>query len=155
MENVAVNSQIIYADQSLTTETALQDIYDGERYLAVPLVSGDVQQFRARIPFSISGLLNGGFKFGIIGPDDPEYFECSMEVVNLVTGVLVNNYRVSAYGVIGNSALSVAGNYEARIQGSIFNGNNDGTLRLQFAQNSSNGNTITAKRGSSIFSMNG
>jgi len=99
--------------------------------------------FHANVQFNLAGIISGQ-KFGVSTPASPANALYTIEVLN-GTGLSIVALGLSA-GVAG--ALATTGLHAARLHGVIENGANAGNLAMQFAQNTSDGSAITAKRGS-------
>jgi len=99
--------------------------------------------FDCNVQFNLAGIVSGQ-KFGVLTPASPTNALYTIEVLN-GTGFSIVAIGLSAAVA---SALATTGLHAARLHGVIENGANAGNLAIQFAQNTSDGSAITAKRGS-------
>lgn len=127
------------ADQAITSSTTLATITG----FSFTMEANRTYGFHANVQFNLGGIVSG-VKFGVSTPASPTNALYTIEVLN-GTGLSVAAVGLSA-GVAG--ALATTGLHTARLHGVIENGSTAGSLAMQFAQNTSDGSAITAKRGS-------
>jgi hypothetical protein len=131
-------SAFLGADQPITSSATLATITG----FSAPMVANQAYGFDAHIYFNLAGIISG-VKFGLSTPS-PTNSNYAIEVVN-GTGLSLVAFGLAAQVA---SALATTGLHLARFAGVIENGANAGNLAIQFAQNTSDGSAITAKRGS-------
>jgi hypothetical protein len=132
-------SCFLAADQAVTSSTALVDVTG----FTFAMEASRTYGFDGHLYFNLGGVVSG-VKLGVGLPASPTNTNYMLEVVN-GTGLSLVALGMNA-GVA--TALATGGLHVSRVGGIIENGVNAGNLSLQFAQNTSNGSAITAKRGS-------
>jgi hypothetical protein len=140
MNTTQLYSCFLAADQAITSSTGLTTITG----FSAAMEANRAYGFDALVQFNLAGIVSG-FKFGVSVPASPTNSMYNIEVLS--SGLAIVGLGLSA--TVG-AALAVTGLHIARFHGVIENGANAGNLAVQFAQNTSDGSAITAKRGSWI-----
>lgn len=134
------------ANFAVTSSTALVDVTG----FTTPLAAGQKKKFRFYLPIDLDGTASGA-KFRVIVPAGVTLFVQTNLLIDLVTAtpVFFAGSTITVPADFG-ATLNVAGNHVAIIEGSVVNGVNAGVLKLQFAQNVSNGSAATILAGASM-----
>lgn len=123
--------------QSVTSSVTLVDATN----LSIPLSAGRIYQFQVWAPFTIGSA--GGYRFRLVPPTGFTSFAATPRVSNLVNGTSTLSMSYVTNGTTDTTnALTTAGTHLYEAQGIVVVGSTDGTLKLQFAQNSSNATAI-------------
>lgn len=133
------------SDQGISSSTALTDATG----LSVNLEPNKKYRFYINASFNLAGILSG-YKFQIVTPTSPTNYIANVQILNGVLGSLLNAVVHTAGSTVVSGGLATTGNHILKINGLIENGANAGSLKLQFAQNTSDSSAITLKRGSYI-----
>jgi hypothetical protein len=133
------------ADQAITSSTTFADATG----VTIALEANKVYRFLVHVPFNLAGIISG-YKFQLLGPTSPTNYIASTKLLNTVAGTLLGATVQTALGTAVNGGLATSGNHVFEVSGVIENGANAGSLKLQFAQNVSDGSAITIKRGAFI-----
>jgi hypothetical protein len=131
------------ADQSITSSTTFADATG----LTANLDPNKSYRFELNIVFNLVSIVSG-YKFQLVGPASPPNVISVSKVFNGVLGTLLSATTQTSLSSSIAGALATAGLHVFTLEGLIENGANAGTLKLQFAQNTSDANAITLKRGS-------
>lgn len=126
---------------AITSSTALQT-----SGLKSAIAANENQNLSWLIPFSVGDA--GGMKFELILPAGATFF-LTYTIFNSVSGTAVITGQQTTAAAIGN-ALASAGTYFIKIDAAVFNGDTAGECDLQVAQNSSNADSLTLLKGSSL-----
>lgn len=134
----------LVSDQSVTSSTTFVDI----TAVTVPIVASGVYAIEAVIPY-IAGT-TGDLKLQIVGP-----LNCTMAMYGtgplITTGVITTVQGVSA-DISGGASMGqwegvVSPGSLVRLAGIVKNSSSAGSVKLQFAQNTSNGTATTIGAG--------
>lgn len=129
------------ADQAVTSSTTLVDATS----LAVSLEKNRNYKFRAVLQVDNAGTA-AGVKLAMAGPTSPTSV--------ILNGVLENGTSTILHQTVGSLTTVISGGIGttglkyAVLEGTILNGSNRGDLKIQFAQNASDANATTLKKGS-------
>lgn len=136
------------ADQSLTTQTALQNITG----MSFPIAANE--EWIAEVELDVGALLSTtGIKVGVTTP--------AGATQNLCSGLIPTTYVATNTGAKQTTASATALDYTAATQASqtnakikmsfwCLNGATPGTVQFQFAQSTSSATAITIRKGSSM-----
>lgn len=132
-------SQSLAADQSVTSSTALVTVTG----FSFAMEASRNYAFDGCLYVNLAGILSG-VQVALSTPASPTNSNYHIELVNGTGLSLVALGLASAI----NATLATTGLHLVRFGGVIENGANAGNLAIQFAQKTSDGSAITAKRGS-------
>lgn len=132
------------ADQAFTSTTTLADITD----LTIPVKNGGKYAFQAFIPYEAAGTASGA-KFGINGPTMTNIRANVLILDATGASLITDGYVTAIAGEVVTATSNTSSAYLCQVIGT-FEPSADGTLAMQFAQNSSSGSAITVKRGAWI-----
>lgn len=132
------------SDQSLTSQTSPQDATG----ISVAVDANKAYSFRLYAPFNLAGVVSG-YKFQLVGPNSPTNYIATYKLFTSL-GALLGEATQTSLSTLISGALATIGDHLIEINGLLENGVNSGTLKLQFAQNTSDGSAIVLKRGSFI-----
>ena len=133
------------ADQAVTSSTTLVDSDN----LKVNVAANKKYYYRVFAPFALAGVVSG-YKFQLTLPSGIAHVIQDDQVLNGITSTVVL-VRVDVTVTIISGALASSGDHVLLIEGSFENGVNAGDVKLQFAQNTSDGSAITLKKGAVLF----
>lgn len=133
------------ADQSVTSSTTLVDSDN----LKVSVAANKKYYYRVFAPFALDGVVSG-YKFQLTLPSGIAHIIQDDQVLNGITSTIVL-IRIDITVTIISGALASSGDHVLLIEGSFENGVNAGDVKLQFAQNTSDGSAITLKKGAVLF----
>lgn len=130
------------ASQSVNTNIVPANITD----LVIDIAANQTLHVDWWVPLTLGA--TGGFRFLILTPAAPTSFVASLHVTDCTTA---NTFfaAVQTAAAAFTNASAVAGNYIGRFSLDIVNVT-AGQIALQFAQNNSTGNNITALLGSYV-----
>lgn len=111
--------------------------------LTSPIAAGQQQMIRAWIPFSVGA--TGGVKLQIILPAAPTSIITTITLIDTVTPAQIVALQTTSTPF--SNALAVAGSHWLKVEATIVNGVNAGTVDIQMACNSA-ANALTVFAGS-------
>ena len=127
------------ADVVFTSNTTLATIG-----LTSPIAKNEEQVFSAWVAFTLGA--TGGAKCEVVVPAGGSKYAVSITYFDSLTPAVDVAVQTSAAAF--GKALANAGNYYAKIEGYVKNGSTAGNIDIQFAQNSSDANSLTILQGS-------
>jgi hypothetical protein len=117
--------------------------------LTSPIAAGQRLKFRAWVPVTVGA--TGGVRYEVIGSAGVVITGGFIETVKLFNTVapLLTTASLTANAAFTN-ALANAGTHWLEIEGDFTNSGVAGTLDLQFAQNTTDANTLTVLKGATM-----
>lgn len=133
------------ADQSVSNSTTL--VSDSE--LKFIVTTNEKLDFKFVVFFNLAGTASG-IKLAVNAPAGTVYFRTAIGIFNANIG----SFASSALKITPDDPISIVlastGNHYAIIEGCLENGPNIGYVGLRFAQNQSDNNAVTIKKGSLV-----